>query len=322
MRVLITGGTGFLGGHLITALLGLGHQVRVLARSKGAEPACEWVQGSILDRDALGRSMDGCEVVYHLAGRVDRDRRALASLRELHVEGTRGVCEIALKQGVKRMIYASTSGVIGVSTTMNPALDESAPYPKELVASWPYYATKLEAEQVALGFASGHGLPLLCLNPSLLLGPGDTRGSSTGDVADILQGKVPAIPSGSINFVDVRDVAAAAVSALERGEPGERYLLGSANWSLKRFIRTVSELGGVRAPRLPAPGRLSRWSANLSAPIFERVGMKPPLDPVSVEMSLVHWCFSSGKAMRELHFTPRGPVETLRDTLASLAAPG
>lgn len=318
MRVLITGGTGFFGGHLISGLLQAGHEVRVLARSKGEDASCEWVQGSILDRDALRLAMQGCGAVYHLAGRVDRDRRALASLRELHVEGTRAVCEIALDLGVERLVYASTSGVIGVSTKLDTSIDESAPYPTKLVASWPYYATKLEAEQVALDFASRRGLPLLCINPSLLLGPGDRRGSSTGDVADILHGKVPAIPAGSINFVDVRDVATAAVSAMERGQPGERYLLGSANWSLKRFIRTVAELGGVRAPRLPAPGRLTRWSANMSASLFERVGLEPPLDPVSVEMSLVHWCFSSDKAIGSLSFTPRDPVETLRDTVESL----
>jgi len=318
MNILVTGGTGFLGGHLVEGLLQAGHEVRVLARSKGTNPSCEWRQGSVLDRPALRDAMAGCEVVYHLAGRVDRDRRAVASLRELHVEGTRAVCELGLDLGVRRIIYASTSGVIGVSKQLDPTIDESASYPTELVARWPYYATKLEAEQLALEFVSRHGLPLLCINPSLLLGPGDTRGSSTGDVADVLSGKVPAIPGGSINFVDVRDVASAAVAAIEKGEPGERYLLGCANWSLKRFIHTVAELGGVQAPRLRAPRRLSRWSANLSAPLFYRAGLQPPLDPVSVEMSEVHWCFSSEKATRELDFRPVDPEKTLGDTVASL----
>jgi dihydroflavonol-4-reductase len=318
MKILVTGGTGFLGGHLLEGLLQGGHEVRVLARSKGRSASCEWRQGSVLDRVALRAAMEGCEAVYHLAGKVDRDRRAVASLRELHVEGTRAVCELGLDLGVRRLIYASTSGVIGVSKELDAAIDEHAPYPTELVARWPYYATKLEAERLALDFVTRCGLPLLCINPSLLLGPGDTRGSSTGDVGDILAGRVPAIPTGSINFVDVRDVAQAAVAALERGEPGERYLLGGANWSLKRFIHSVAEIGGVNAPRLRAPRRLSRWSANLTAPLFYRAGLRPPLDPVSVEMSQVHWCFSSGKAVRELGFEPRDPLDTLRDTVASL----
>jgi dihydroflavonol-4-reductase len=313
VRVLVTGGTGFLGRHLVTQLRSAGHEVRVLARGEGATH-----RGSVTDSDALRAAMEGCAVVHHLAGRVDRDRSALPALRALHVDGTRAVIDAAVEAGVHRVVYASTSGTIAVTRDVRALPDETWPYPHSLVATWPYYATKIEAEQVALAHAAERGVDLVCLNPSLLLGPGDTGGSSTTDVADLVRGRVPAVPSGTINFVDVRDVAAAFVAAAERGVPGERYLLGSANWTLRRFADEVCQLSGTRAPRLSAPDAPSRWAARLTAPVFRALGRAPALHPVTVEMAQHSWTFRSDKARDALGFQPRGPVVTLRDTIADL----
>ena len=318
--VLVTGGTGFLGQHLVRVLQSRGVDVRVLARSRGSNPTVDWHVGSVLDSASLESAMSGCDAVFHLAGRVDRDRRQRAALRTLHVEGTRQVCEMALTMNVSRLIYASTSGIVGVSRQLDSSIHEDSHNQAEIVADWPYYATKLEAEELAMSYGDRHKLPLVVINPSLLLGPGDSRGSSTSDVADVLAGRVPALAPGSLNFVDVRDVAETTADLLTKGTVGERYLLGGANWSLSRFIREVAALGNVKAPRLMSPPRLTRIVARASARVSHFFGVPTPLDPVSVEMSQVHWCFSSDKAKQELGFSPRDPWDTLKDTIVDLNA--
>lgn len=313
MRVLVTGGTGFLGRHTVAALHDAGAQTRILARGSGATH-----RGSVLDPTTLEEAIDGCEAVLHLAGRVDRDRSARDALTRLHVDGTLAVLDAAARAGVRRVVYASTSGTIAVTRDPRALPDETWPYPDALVAGWPYYATKVAAERAALDRAATLPLDLVVLNPSLLLGPGDTGGSSTNDVADLLAGRTPAVPSGTINFVDVRDVASAFVRAVEAGTPGSRYLLGAANWTLRRFADTVCSLGGVSAPRFSAPDRPSRWLARATAPLFRATGRPPPLHPVTVEMAQHSWTFRWDKATRELGFRPRSPHETLSDTIADL----
>ncbi len=148
--VLVTGGTGFLGLHLARHLIESGDRVRVLARSRPSEPAfridardIEWVEGSVLDRDAVRKALGGCEKVYHLAGLVSRDASHARQMYEVHVDGTRNLCEAACELGIDRMVLASSSGTIGVSTTPDPIPDETAPYPVERVGRWPYYLSKI-----------------------------------------------------------------------------------------------------------------------------------------------------------------------------------
>jgi dihydroflavonol-4-reductase len=243
-------------------------------------------------------------------------------MRALHVEGTRNVMQAAAANGIKRVIYASTSGTIGCSASPHDVATEATPFPEAHISKWPYYATKLEAEKVAFEQAQSLGLALTSVHPSLLLGPGDLRNSSTEDIIRILKKQVPAIPSGGLNFVDVRDVAHATANALEKGAPGERYLLGNVNWSLKEFIHRVGREGGVKVPRLPAPDLLTRWTAYMTEPLFRSLNKTPPLDGVSAEMSQYFWYFDSSKAQSELGFRPRNPEETLRDTIEDLRARG
>lgn len=313
---LVTGGTGFLGRHVVERLVQEGWRVRVLARRRLDEPGVESVQGSVLDTDAVRAAMKGCDAVLHLAGRVDRDRRAEAAQRTLHVDGTRIVVGAAADAGVGRLVYLSTSGVIACSTDPEARPDESWPTPRALIARWPYYQTKLEAEELALGLSRERGLPLVCLNPSLLLGPGDDDGSSTGDVRAVVERRLPAIPSGSLNFVDVRDCATTTVAALTRGEPGERYLVGGHDQSLDGFARTIAMLANVPAPRLRAPDRATRWAARLSERLTRPLGLAPPLNPIEVEISQMNWRLDDRKARRVLGHQPRDAVETLRETVA------
>jgi dihydroflavonol-4-reductase len=237
----------------------------------------------------------------------------------LHVEGTRALLDAAKAAGVKRFVLASSSGTIGVSKQERLAT-EADDYPIEVVGRWPYYLSKIYEEKLALEFCAKRGLPVVCLNPSLLLGPGDERLSSTGDIWKFLHKDIPAMPSGGLSFVDVRAAAAMFEVALTAGRPGERYLLGGANMAFTEFFARLSRLSGVAAPRLHLPSRVNLWGTELLERWSSFRGVEPPIDRASVEMG-EHWFFvDSSKAAAELGFAPRDPHETLRDTVRWLEA--
>ena len=318
--VLVTGATGFLGEHLCRVLVGQGHIVRGLARSRSAvleDLGVEHIRGDVLSNDDLRRALDGVSAVFHLAGAVSRDPDDAQRMMRLHVDGTRKVLEQMGELGVRRMILASTSGTIGVSKD-EEILDESAPYAEELVAGWPYYASKIYQERLAFEHGERLGIEVVAVNPSLLLGPGDRRLSSTGDVRKFMRRQVPVLPEGGINFVDARDAALATAAALEHGRPGERYLLGGPNWTMKEFFARLGRVANVAPPRLKLPAKLSRFGASLVEELWRHRGKEPPIDRISVEMAEHFWWIDSRKAERELGFAARDPQLTLVDTVAYL----
>ncbi len=317
MKLLVTGATGFLGEHVCRELAARGHTVRGLARSRSGvleELGAEFVRGDILEDAHLDRALDGVAAVFHLAGAVSRDPDDAQRMMRLHVDGTRRVLERMAAAGVRRMILASTSGTIGVSKR-EEILDESAPYAEQIVAGWPYYASKIYQERLAFEHGTRLGIEVIAINPSLLLGPGDRRLSSTGDVRKFLKRQIPSIPSGGINFVDARDAAAATAEALERGRAGERYLLGGPNWTMKEFFERLGRVANIAPPRLKLPARWSEWGAGVVEELYRWRGKEPPVDRISVEMASCYWWIDSSKASKELGFAPRDPQLTLVDTV-------
>src|SRR5581483_3202495 len=322
---LVTGGTGFLGAHVVRRLVERGERVSVLSRGAAADLealGAEIVQGDVT-RDLegstpLARALDGVDRVYHLAGFVSRSPDDGQRMMRVHVDGTRRVLEAAAKAAVRRVVLSSTSGTIAVSRTPEPILDETAPYPTEIVSGWPYYLSKIYQEKLALDLASTLGLDLVVVNPSLLLGPGDLRDSSTGDVKKFLRKEIPIVPPGGVNFVDARDAAAATVEAMERGRAGERYLLGGPNWTCAEFFGRLERTSKVRGPRVKIPDRVARGAATFFEHAFKFFDKPSPVERISVEMSQVFWYCDSSKAQRELGFEQRDPGETLDDTVRDL----
>ena len=324
MTVLVTGGSGFLGSHVVERLMEEGHHVRTLQRSMPSkeDSPVESHVGSVLEPADVAKAIAGCDAVFHLAGWVSRDPRDASGMHALHVEGTRVVVDAAADAGVQRIIYASTSGSIACSRNGDRVATELDGFPEEVVRGWPYYVSKIAAEKVAFERAAARGVSLVSIHPSLLLGPGDLRGSSTEDIVRVMRRQVPALPRGGMNMVDVRDAAAATVAALTRGHAGERYLLGAVNWTVREFLVRTAEAAGVGISRLPAPNGLTWLGAWMSEPLFRLFGATPPLDVISVEMSQVFWYFDNSKARSDLGFSPRDPRETLRDTVQDLRARG
>jgi dihydroflavonol-4-reductase len=318
--VLVTGATGFLGEHLCRALVEEGHIVRGLARSRSAvleDLGVEHIRGDVLSNDDLQRALDGVSAVFHLAGAVSRDPGDAQRMMRLHVDGTRKVLENMSMFGVRRMILASTSGTIGVSKD-EEILDENAPYAEEIVAGWPYYASKIYQERLAFEHGERLGIEVVAVNPSLLLGPGDRRLSSTGDVRKFIKRQIPTIPDGGVNFVDARDAAAATAAALGKGRAGQRYLLGGPNWTTKEFFDRLGRVANVAPPRLKLPPKFAKWSAGIVEELYRWRGKEPPLERISVEMAEHFWWIDSSKAQNELGFAPRDPQLTLVDTVSYL----
>ncbi len=319
---LVTGATGFLGKHLIKQLKeaeGIG-RLRLLCRGPSpwdADPAVEVVRGDIASREDVLRATGGVSEIYHLAGVVSRNPKDKWVLYRTHIEGTRNICEAARRLGVQKVVVVSSSGTIAVSR--EPVVhDENSGYKHEIVGEWPYYLSKIFAEKLALSYWQQHQLPIVTVNPSLLLGPGDNRHSSTRDIALFLEGQILAIPLGGLNFVDVRDVAAGLIAAMRSGKPGERYLLGGQNWTFRELIESVSRISGVRAPKLQPSLRFSLASARLLRWLVPLIGKSFQLSDVTIKMSSLFWYCNPTKARAELGFTTRDPIETLGDTVADL----
>lgn len=320
MKYLVTGATGFLGRHLTRALREAGHTVVALARHAPASFAREFdvemATGDVLDRASIDAAVKGCDGVFHCAGKVSRDPADAEALHRVHVVGTRNVMEAARAAKAKRVVVASTSGTVAVSEDPDHIATEDDVTPTALIQRFPYYRAKLFAEQEAFSHQRD-GFEVVCVNPTLLLGPGDVYGSSTEDVRLFLDRSIPATPAGGLSYVDARDAADAMVAAMSRGKPGARYLLGASNCTVREFFARLERVSGVPAPRmsLPKSPRIARAGTELLGRIVKRVGGELPVDPVSVEMAQLFWYLDASRAERELGFSPRDPMDTLVDTV-------
>jgi dihydroflavonol-4-reductase len=312
----VAGATGFLGSHLVKTLAARGHEVVAVSKSGGPGVAAV----DVLDEAAVASSARGVDGAFLVTGRVSRDRDDAELLHRDNVLGTESALRGLKAAGIKRVVVASTSGTLAVSRDADQIADESHRAPLELVARWPYYRTKLYAERAALEANKPGEFEVVVVNPSLLLGPGDLRESSTGDVRMFLERSIPATPAGGMAFVDARDAALGLLQAFEKGRAGERYLLNAKNMTIAAFFQRLERISGVKAPmlRMPSSRPVALGLNQLFTKAVEAIGGRAPVDAVSVEMSQYFWYCSSEKAERELGFTARDPGETLRDTIEDL----
>lgn len=320
-KILITGGTGFLGTHIVRQFIDAGvKNLRVMASSvpewltdAGVEPSV----GSVTNRDDVSKAVTNVSAIFHLAGKVSRDNQDAAAMNKIHVEGTRILCDAAKEAGVHTIVLASSSGTIAVSED-EQIFDETFPPPVDVFSRWAYYASKYYQERTAMENFDGDGRKLVIVNPSLLLGPDDERLSSTKPVLDFLARKIPYTPSGGLSFVDARDAASAFISALEKGQHQEKYLLGSANMTFAQFFGRLERLSGISAPMLKMPKKLAMAGSTMIESVFKNWGKASPVASKEVEQAEYFWYFDSSKAEAELGFAPRDPQETLQDTIGYL----
>jgi dihydroflavonol-4-reductase len=311
MRVLVTGATGFIGGNLARQLWRSGHEVRALVRPGSNtltidDTDIKRVPGDILDRESVVRAVQGCEAVFHCAAVYTFWTRDPALTHRTNVDGTAIVLEAARQAEVSRVVHTSTVSTVGLP----PAGlgDEDTPLdPRHLVGN--YKRSKYRAEQVALAMAA-EGLPVVVVNPTAPVGPWDVKPTPTGRmVVDFLQGRIPAYLATGMNLVDVEDVAAGHILAMEKGEPGQRYLLGNRNVTLKELFTMLRELTGRPAPRWRVPYWLALGAGYLDQMLEGNLlGREPRIPLEGLKLSKKPMYVTCRKAVLELG-QPQGPVE-------------
>jgi dihydroflavonol-4-reductase len=319
VKILVTGATGFLGCHVMDELCRRvdGAQIRVLSLFDTPALKAHGVEvlvGTVTSPADVARAMDGITHVYHLAGFVSRKPEDAHLMFDVHVNGTRIVCQAAAAAGVKRLVMSSTSGTIAISEREDEWPDETSPAPLHLVTRWGYYASKYYQEAAARRFC-GDQVELVMVNPSLLLGPGDERIGSTREVVSFLAGDVRVVPSGGLNFVDARDVAAIIPVAMEQGRPGQRYLLGGHNMTFAEYFDRMERLSKEYAARIKLTGEWPHRLARAQAALCKALGRTPPIEPAAADQAKYFWYFDGKKAREELGFAPREASATLWDTI-------
>ena len=253
---LVTGGSGFIGSHLVRALAGRGDDLRLLARRKSsldhlADLDFERITGDVTDRRAVRRAVEGSDRVFHVAGTTSMRPGSAEKVFTVNVGGTRIVMEEALAAGVERVVHTSSAGAVGPAKPGGTA-DEAQPFTAGRLGV-AYINSKHEAEVEALRVAA-HGLDLVIVNPTFVLGPDDPgRGTSNRLIRRVLLRQIPLFVDGGLNVVDVRDVAEGHLLAERKGKSGERYILGGRNFTLQRLFADVARISGVPPPPLKIP---------------------------------------------------------------------
>jgi dihydroflavonol-4-reductase len=331
MKSFVTGVSGFVGSNLVHELTARGHSVKALLRPdadtralNGAE--FERVTGDLQDPEFLQREMEGCDWCFHLAASYHLWLHDYKPMYQANVAGTNNVLQAAGKAGCLRIIYTSTVGCIGLpkieNTVVVPANETQIVSQDQLTNH--YKRSKWQAEVIAMKLARA-GLPIIIVNPSAPVGPRDVKPTPTGQfIVDFLNRKLPAFIETGLNWVHVRDVAAGHVLAAEKGNIGERYILGNGqgNWTMEETLRVLQELTGIPAPKMKLP----RWMAIAAGHINETISSvtrRPPKIPLAgVQMARHKMWFDPGKAVRELDLPQTPPRQALADAVEWFRANG
>jgi dihydroflavonol-4-reductase len=314
-KTLVTGGAGFIGSHVVRALADRGDDLRLTMRDSSKEENLqgleyESVKCDLLDRRQVRRALRDVERVFHCAGMTSLRSSDAERLFEVNVVATRTLLEECLKAGVERVVYTSSVAAIGPAPAGGRA-DENQLFTAGKLGI-PYVNSKHEAEVEALRLAA-QGLPVTIVNPSFVLGPDATRGSSMELVRRFIQKRIPAYVDGGLNIVDVRDVANAHLLAEKKGKVGRRYILSGRNFTLDRLFADLARISGVDSPRVKLPGPVLHRALALGERLPLPVAM--PTSPDEALSASLWWCYRNTRAKSELGFKPRPHEETLQDAV-------
>jgi dihydroflavonol-4-reductase len=320
MRALVTGAGGFIGGHVAAALVRGGAHVTAfdLARPDG-EPildSIDVVRGNILDPDAVARAVERCDTVFHLAAVYSYARADRARMQAINVGGTRVLLDAALRGRRRRIVHTSSCATCGPVPGRRASELDLAPA-GELAQA--YRRTKLEGERLALD-AARSGAEVIVVNPTVPVGPGDRRPTPTGKmVSDVAHGRARAYLAGSaLNVVAVEDVAQGHLLACERGRPGERYLLGGEDMTMREVFAVIARAAGRPAPRVPIPWAAAYAGALLADAATRPFGREPRMLVLDeVRAGRLPHRFDDAKARAELGYASRPAADALAQAARS-----
>lgn len=314
-KIFITGATGFLGSNLARRLASEGNEVTILIRKGADHPFLKNLkirkaEGDVTDFESLKSGMRGQDLVYHCAGIVSYRRSDAVMMDKVNIEGTENVCRAALENGAGRVLYVSSTATVGIPSDPAKPADEDYPFHRKWLKI-PYMRSKKTAEETALAFVR-KGLDIVAANPSTFFGAGDIKASNGELFRQISSGKLASAPPGGNGVIAITDCVSGIIKTAEKGKTGERYVLNSQNLTFLDIFNTIA-----RSMRKSDVYKvMPRWvyspalaAATAMGVVFPVIGKQPPISPELIKISWSFRYFDSSKAVRELGWTPRVPLE-------------
>jgi len=313
--ILVTGGAGFIGAHLVERLIAAGEPVRVLDRRPARTSTAESIVGDIRDSACVRDAVRGCRQVYHLAANPQLWARRRSDFHRVNYLGTVNVLDEAVAAGAERIVHVSTESILTRAQQTSPIAEDQVVYASDVIG--PYCLSKFRAERHAFRLAR-NGAPIVVVNPTLPVGPGDVGLSPpTRMILDCCLGKRTAYLDAELNLIDVRDVAHGIERAMAVGEPGRRYLLGAENWSIRQLFEAAATRAGVPGPRTCVPYAVALMAAYVSEFIADVVTHRMPAASITgVKLTRRRMHFDAGRSLAELGVAPR-PIERTLDELVA-----
>jgi dihydroflavonol-4-reductase len=319
MRALVTGASGFVGAAVARVLVSAGWEVRVLVRPASDRTNLEKLPVAIVVGDlaraaSLAPALSDCEALFHVAADYRLGARDPSQLYRTNVDGTRNLLSAAVQAGVRKIIYTSSVATIGIPAGGVPGDERTTVSLGDMIGH--YKRSKFLAEEVALE-AAASGTPVVVVNPSTPVGPGDVKPTPTGQlVLDAAAGRMPAYVDTGLNIVHVDDVAAGHLMAFDRGRIGERYILGGEDMTLRQILAYIAQQVGRKPPRVRLPYAAVLPIAYIAEGISRLTGRTGRITLEGVRMSRKYMFFSSDKAVRELGYRWRAPVLAFDDAVS------
>ncbi|NEO80563.1 hopanoid-associated sugar epimerase [Moorena sp. SIO4G3] len=317
IKAFVTGGTGFIGAHVVRSLLEAGYSVRALVRPTSQLDNLEGLDIEVVIGDlndpGLSELMQGCQVLFHVAAHYSLWQADRDLLYRNNVQGTRNVLQSAAQAGIERTVYTSSVAAIGVGKP-GEIVDETHQSPVEKLVG-DYKKSKFFAEREAIKAAES-GQDVVIVNPSAPIGPMDIKPTPTGEIiVRFLQQKMPFYLDTGLNFIDVRDVAQGHLLALDRGKKGDRYILGNQNLSFKSLLEQLAEITGLSAPQKTVPVWLPLSMAWIDECVLTVFGKTPSIPLNGVRMAQHPMYYDASKAVRELGLPQSSIRKALKDAV-------
>lgn len=310
MKILVTGGTGFTGGHLVSRLIQQGHTVRVLARkTSNVKPLerinVELVYGDIIDKNAVKEAIKGIDYVYNIAALFRKAGVPDRMYREVNVEGTRNILDVSREEGVKRIVHCSTIGVLG--HIGDPPADEKTAYnPGDI-----YQETKCEAEKLALSYHQKYKVPVVVARPAAIYGPGDTRMLKLFRL--IAKRRFVMIGKGRVylHLVYIDDLVTGLELCMQKGTLGQVYIIGGNEYvSLNELSKLIAEELNVSIPKIHLPAWPFKILGSLCEVLCKPFGIEPPIYRRRVDFFTKNRAFDISRAKEELGYQPKFDLKT------------
>jgi dihydroflavonol-4-reductase len=314
LRVLVTGGTGFIGSWLIRRLVNDGYDVSVLVRknsdlSELTGLNCKFVYGDVTDLSSLQKSFVDIDTVFHLAGYIAYRKIDREKMNAVNIHGTENVINAVKSCSVKKLVYLSSVVAIGAGFNSSQILNENSPYNVHEL-NLGYFETKHAAEKLVVNAVKNKEIWAVILNPSTVYGAGDARKESRGTQLKVAQGRFKFYTSGGVNVVAIEDVIDGIISAWKVGTSGERYILSGENLSIKDLFLSIANCAGVKAPQLRIPNFVL-FILGLIGDILNSLGFSSSLSLEKYYTSTMYHWFDNSKAKQKLGFNPRPAREAI-----------